>query len=236
MANKAGNFLTCHVVERGHIMGILTPLVFVGADKAALIKKSILTPPDPSILPWSPMPKLDEKAIELKERQEEVKKQQEAQRAEAAQYAYSQSGWENRPSLFGNAVGKSEATTKNSGGFAFSSSAPARKHNLSGALRKLEEARPQTAPINLPDSEVPPGFADLTDSEMPHGFADIERKAEIKKQAEAGIFGRVEGAPRRRPRNEDRDERDRTSSERHRRASRNQEINLNFLKTQVFGN
>ncbi len=216
-------------------MGILTPLVFVGADKVALIKENILTPPDPAVLPWSPMPRLDEKAIELKERQEEAKKQQEAQRAEAIKRTYSQPGL-GGPSLFGNALGKSHSTTGSAEGFAFSSPAPARKPNLSGALRKLEEARPQTASMNLPDSEVPPGFADLTDSEMPPGFAAIERKAEEKKQTESGMFGHVEGVPRRRPRNEDRDEREKTSSERHRRASRNQEINLNFLKTQIFGN
>ncbi|HBM97080.1 TPA: hypothetical protein DD394_06230 [bacterium UBP9_UBA11836] len=217
-------------------MGIVTPLVFVGADKVALIRKNILTPPDPSVLPWSPMPRLDEKAIELKERQEEAQKQLEAQRAEAAKRAYSQPSLGSRSSLFGNGIGQSEATTKSSEGFAFTSPAPVRKPNLGGALRKLEEARPQAASRNLPGAEVPPGFSDLTDSEIPPGFADIERKAEVKKQAEAGIFGRVEGAPRRRPRSEDRDERERTSSERHRRASRNQEINLNFLKAQVFGN
>ena len=113
-------------------MGIVTPLVFVGADKVALIRKNILTPPDPSVLPWSPMPRLDEKAIELKERQEEAQKQLEAQRAEAAKRAYSQPSLGSRSSLFGNGIGQSEATTKSSEGFAFTSPAPVRKPNLGG--------------------------------------------------------------------------------------------------------
>ncbi len=205
-------------------MAILTPLVFVRADKVALIRKNILTPPDPSVLPWSPMPSVDEKAIELKERQEEAKKKLEAQRAEAAKRVYSQSGVET-PSLFGNLRGNKIGVS------------PARKPNLSGALRKLEEAGPQTAVgVGLPGSQVPPGFSDLDDSEMPPGFAAIERKAEEKRMADSGIFGHVESAPRRRPRNEERDDKEKKSSERHRRASRNQEISLNFLKTQVFGN
>ena len=200
---------TCYVVERGHIMGILTPLVFVRADKVALIKKSILTPPDPNILPWSPMPRLDEKAIELKERQEEAQKQREAQQAEATKRAYSQSGLRG-PSLFGDALGKPDSAAGSSGGFAFSAPPQVRKPNLSGALRKLEESRSQTASIGLPGSEVPPGFADLGDLETPPGFAAIERKAEEKKQTEAGMFGHVEGAPRRRFRNEERDDREKT--------------------------
>ncbi len=234
-------------------MAILTPLVFVKADKVALIRKEILTPPDPSVLPWSPLPRLDERAIELKERREEAQKQLEARRAQAAKRVYSQPRW-GGSSLFSDSSSSFSSTLAPSpasapvAASAFSTSAPAfpvaapasppspRKPNLSGALRKLEKAGPQTASLGLPGSEVPPGFADLGDSEMPPGFANIERKAQEKKEAQAGIFGHIEGTPRRRQRNIDQEPQDKDSSERPRRSSRNQEISLNFLKTQVFGN
>lgn len=199
-------------------MEISTPIVFLGADKVALIKRSILAPPDKEVLPWSPMPRLDEKAIELKERQEEAKKKLETERAEAAKRLYGQSA-SNGPSLFGDLQSR---TT--------------RRPNLSGAFRKLEEAQPQTSGVGLPGSEVPPGFSNLTDSETPPGFGTLGRKAEEKTQESSGLFGHIEVSSRHRHRNEDKEDRGRASSEHHRRASHSQEISLNFLKTQVFGN
>ena len=209
-------------------MEFSTPIVFLEANKVALIKRNILTPPNQEVLPWSPMPRLDEKAIELKERQEEAKKKLEAERAEAAKRLYGQSS-SGSSSMFGGFRAET--------GSVFGTAASTRKPNLSGAFRKLEEAQPQTSGVGLPGTEVPPGFSNLNDSEMPPGFDTIERKAEAKEQqGSSGLFGHIEVSSRRRHRNEEREEGNHSSSEHHRRASHSQEISLNFLKTQVFGN
>ncbi|MGM9992709.1 MAG: hypothetical protein ACI376_07715 [Candidatus Bruticola sp.] len=201
-----------------------TPTVFLSADQAALIKNCVVVPPNPSELPWSPMPKLDEQAIELKERQEEARKRLEAERAAAAERL--QLEGEHSNSLYGSfraqrPAGTAEPSLSSASMFSSSVSKP-RRPNLGGALRKLEEA---SSGMNLPDMEVP------------DGFSDSDSLSEKAQSISFGTFGQVGSSSRHRPRREDRETKENATSDRpSRRASRSREINLNFLNNQVFGN
>ncbi|MGM9999298.1 MAG: hypothetical protein ACI38Q_07940 [Candidatus Bruticola sp.] len=199
-----------------------TPTVFLSADKAALIKTYVAAPPNPSELPWSPMPQLDERAIELKERREEAKRRLEEERAAAAKRLQLENEISGT-SLYGSF--RTQRTDQNAPSssapmFSLGASSP-RRPNLGGALKKLEEASPGMV---IPDMEVPAGFA-----------ADDSQPEPTRSIGFAG-FGQVESNSRHRPRREEKETKENALPERHRRASRSREVTLTCLNTQVFGN